>query len=329
VLFDLVYSASRGVHLTSTFDLNTLNPQYLSLGTGLTTPVANPFQPYVSIGTLSNPTVARRQLLLPFPQFLSVQEVNNPYGSSTYHSLQTKLVKRMSGGFSVLASYTWSKLISNVNAQNAPIGPTDNTGVQNYYDLRAERAVSELDQTHNLIVNGVFELPFGNGKPFLRNAGTLANTFIGGWRLTGILTEQSGFPLTLTAAGTGAGNRPNFVPGVNPMISTKRTNQELVLAYFNTAAFVTPPAYTFGNVGRTYTGVRGPGISNLDASIQKDTSFFEGLRAELRLEMFNVTNTPHFAMPDMARQDAAFGTITSVLPSPPQRQMQVALKLLF
>jgi hypothetical protein len=102
-----------------------------------------------------------------------------------------------------------------------------------------------------------------------------------------------------------------------------------VLAYFNTAAFVTPPAYTFGNVGRTYTGVRGPGISNLDASIQKDTSFFEGLRAELRLEMFNVTNTPHFAMPDMARQDAAFGTITSVLPSPPQRQMQVALKLLF
>jgi hypothetical protein len=329
VLFDLGYSASRGVHLTSTFDLNTLNPQYLSLGTGLTTPVANPFQPYVSIGTLSNPTVARRQLLLPFPQFLSVQEVNNPYGSSTYHSLQTKLVKRMSGGFSVLASYTWSKLISNVNAQNAPIGPTDNTGVQNYYDLRAERAVSELDQTHNLIVNGVFELPFGNGKPFLRNAGTLANTFIGGWRLTGILTEQSGFPLTLTAAGTGAGNRPNFVPGVNPMISTKRTNQELVLAYFNTPAFVTPPAYTFGNVGRTYTGVRGPGISNLDASIQKDTSFFEGLRAELRLEMFNVTNTPHFAMPDMARQDAAFGTITSVLPSPPQRQMQVALKLLF
>lgn len=194
MLFDLGYSASRGVHLTSTFDLNTLDPQSLSLGTGLTTQVANPFKPFVSIGALSNATVARRQLLLPFPQFLSVQEVNNPYGSSTYHSLQTKLVKRMSGGVSVLVSYTWSKLISNVNAQNAPIGATDDTGVQNYYDLRAERAVSELDQPHNLIVNGVLELPFGRGKVFLRDAGTLANTVIGGWRLTGILTEQSGFP---------------------------------------------------------------------------------------------------------------------------------------
>jgi hypothetical protein len=328
MLFDLGYSASRGVHLTSTFDLNALNPQYLSLGTGLTTQVANPFQPYVSIGALSSPTVARRQLLLPFPQFLSVQEVNNPYGSSTYHSLQTKLVKRMSGGVSILAAYTWSKLISNVNAQNAPIGTTDNTGVQNYYDLRAERAVSELDQPHNLIVNGIVELPFGRGKSLGRNVNTIANTFIGGWRLTGILTEQSGFPLTLSAAGTGGGTRPNLVPGVNPKIDTKRTNQQRVLAYFNTAAFVTPPAYTFGTVGRTYTGVRGPGVQNFDASIQKDTKF-EGFQAELRLEMFNVTNTPHFSMPDMARQDAAFGTITSVLPSPPQRQMQVALKLSF
>jgi len=328
VLFDLGYAASRGVHLTSTFDLNTLDPRYLSLGTGLTTQVPNPFRPYVSIGALANPTVSRRQLLLPFPQFLSVQEVNNPFGSSTYHSLQAKLVKRMSGGVSVLASYTWSKLISNVNAQNAPIGPTDNTNVQNFYDLRAERAVSELDQPHNLVVNGVFDLPFGRSKRFLRDADTFTNAFIGGWRLTGILTLQSGFPLTLSAAGTGAGNRPNLVPGVNPRITTKRTNQQIVQAYFNPAAFVTPPPYTFGNVGRTFADVRGPGIANLDASVQKDTSF-EGLRTELRLEMFNVTNTPHFAMPDMARQNATFGTITSVLPSPPQRQMQVALKILF
>ncbi|MDE1176334.1 MAG: carboxypeptidase regulatory-like domain-containing protein [Edaphobacter sp.] len=328
VLFDLGYSASRGVHLTSTFERNALDPKYLSLGTGLTTQVANPFQPFVGIGTLSNATVARRQLLLPYPQFLSVQEVNNPYGSSTYHSLQTKLVKRMSGGVSLLASYTWSKLISNVNAQNAPIGTTDNTGVQNYYDLRAERSVSELDQPHNLIVNTVYELPFGNGKYIFRNAGALTNKFIGGWKLTGIFTEQSGFPLTLSAAGTGAGTRPNFVAGQNPRISGDRSNQQRVLAYFNTSAFITPPAYTFGNVGRTYAGVRGPGVQNLDASIQKDTTF-EKLQAELRLEMFNVTNTPHFAMPDMGRQSATFGVINSVLPSPPQRQMQVALKLSF
>ena len=180
ILFDVGYAGSRGEHLTSTFDHNTLNPSYLSLGTGLTKQVANPFQPYVGIGTLSNATVAQQQLLLPYPQFLSVQEVNNPYGASTYHSLQTKVVKRMSNGLTFLASYTWSKLISNVNAQNAPIGTSDNTSVQNYYDLQAERAVSELNQTHNLIANGVYELPFGQGKYFLGHMNQVADKFVGG-----------------------------------------------------------------------------------------------------------------------------------------------------
>ena len=73
-----------------------------------------------------------------------MQEVNNPYGASTYHSLQAKLVKRTSNGLTLLASYTWSKLISNVNAQDAPIGPSDSTGVQNYYDLRRSALSREI-----------------------------------------------------------------------------------------------------------------------------------------------------------------------------------------
>jgi len=328
ILFDIGYAGSRGEHLTGTFDHDTLNPEYLSLGTALTNQVANPFRPYVSIGTLANATVAQRQLLLPYPQFLSVQEVNNPYGSSSYNSLQSKLVKRMSNGLTLLASYTWSKLISNVNAQNAPIGTTDNTGVQNYYNLRGERSVSELNQPHNLVVNAVYELPFGQGKYFLGSLGHVANKFAGGWKMTSILTEQSGFPLTLTAAGTGAGTRPNPVPGVNPFIAGSRSNQQRVNAWFNKAAFVTPPAYTFGTIGRTYTRVLGPGVQNLDASLEKDTHF-KLVDAELRAEFFNVTNSPHFGMPDMNVQDTAFGTITSLIPSPPTREIQFALKISF
>jgi hypothetical protein len=328
VLLDIGYSGSRGEHLTSTFDRDTLDAQYMSLGGGLNTAVPNPFQPFVQIGTLSKPTVAQRQLLLPYPQFLSVMEVNNPWGDSNYHSLQAKLVKRMSNGLSLLASYTWSKLISNVNSQDAPIGPSDNTGVQNYYDLRAERAVSESDQPQNLVLNAVYELPFGHGKQWFSNAPALADKVGGGWKLTSILTEQSGFPLTLSAAGVGGGTRPNLVPGVNPQIAGKRISQQRVQAWFNTAAFVTPPSYTFGTVGRTFAGVRGPGISNLDSSLEKFTKF-ERLDTEFRVEMFNVTNTPHFSMPDMARQDAAFGTIANTVLSPPQREMQFALKINF
>ncbi len=328
VLLDIGYSGSRGEHLTGTFDENTLDPKYLALQNSLTDLVPNPFQQSVKVGTLANATVARRQLLLPYPQFLSVQEVNAPYGASTYHSLQTKLVKRETHGVTLLVSYTWSKLISNVNASNAPIGPSNTTTVQNYYDLGAERAVSEVDQPQNLIVNAVVELPFGRGKYFGSNMNAVANKFAGGWELTGIGTEQSGFPLTLSAAGVGAANRPDPVPGVDPIIHGNRTNQQRVEAWFNQSAFVTPPAYQFGTIGRTYTTVRGPAIQNLDASLVKNTAF-ERVSTEFRVEAFNVTNTPHFAMPDSAVQDPAFGTITSVLLSPPERELQFALKISF
>lgn len=337
ILMDIGYAGSRGVHLTSVYDLNTLDPKYLSMGTALTNQVANPFQPFVSIGTLSSAKVAQRQLLLPYPQFLSVQDINDPYGESTYHSLQAKLVKRMSGGVTFLAAYTWSNLISNVNAQEAPIGTTDNTGVQNYYDLRGERAVSELDQPHNLVVNVTADLPFGHGRRFLGHSNAAVNKIIGGWKMSGILTEQSGFPLTFSSSGVGAGNRPDPVPGVDPRIHGSRSNQLITgsctsctgtKGWFNKAAFQQPVAYNFGHIGRTYTNVRGPGVQNLDASLEKNTRV-ERFDLVLRAEFFNVTNTPHFSQPDTTVQDTNFSYITSTIPSPPEREIQFAVKIQF
>ncbi|MEO6924983.1 MAG: TonB-dependent receptor, partial [Bryocella sp.] len=328
ILFDLGYAGSRGEHLTGVYDINTLDPKYLYLNTALTNQVTNPFQPFVNIGSLANPKVTQRQLLLPFPQFGSIQEVNNPYGSSIYHSLQTKLVKRTSNGFTFLVSYTWSKLISNINAQTAPIGPSDNTGIQNPYDLRAERAISELNQPHNLVANAVYELPFGQGKRFLGRSGTAVNKLVGGWKVTSILSEQSGFPLTLTATSVGAGSRPNPVLGVSPVITGKRSNQDRVNKWFNTSAYQAAPAYTYGTIGRTTTQVLGPGLQNVDSSIEKNTSLFH-VNMQLRAEFFNVTNTPHFAMPNMALQNANFGKISGVITTPPTRQIQFGAKLSF
>jgi hypothetical protein len=115
---------------------------------------------------------------------------------------------------------------------------------------------------------------------------------------------------------------------VDPIIEGSRSNQQGVLAWFNTAAFVTPPSYTFGNVRRTFTTVRGPSVQNLDASLQRPPGS-NTLTPSSGWKVFNVTNTPHFSMPDIARQDAAFGTITSTIASPPQREMQLALKISF
>lgn len=329
-LFDLAYVGSRGLHLTGPYNLNQLDPKYWSLGgPALTALVNNPFQPFVSIGTLSNAKVAQQQLLLPYPQFLGVTEINRPYGSSVFHSAQVKVVRRPVKGITMLASYTWSKLMSNVNAQLAPIGPTDNTNPQNYYDLSAERSISEVDQPHNLVINTTSELPFGKGHRFGNNMNGFLDKIVSGWRINGIFTAQSGLPLTLTGTATGGANRVNMVAGVDPVIHEKRSNIQRTNAWFNTAAFANPGAYTYGTVRRTYAGVRGPGIVNLDASLIKRTRFFERIDTDLRAEMFNVTNTPHFGMPNMARNNAQFGNITSTLTSPPSRQIQVALKISF
>jgi hypothetical protein len=342
VLLDIGYSGSKGQHLTGMYDFDTLNPSYLSLGSGLTTQVTNPFAGQIAVGTLSNATVAQRQLLLPFPQFTSVQDINMPYGWSTYNSLQLKVVKRMQNGLQFLGSYTWSKLISNVNAQEAPIGTTDNTTPQNYYNLAAEKAISELDQPQNFVFNAVYELPFGQGKHYLAGVGRGMDKLVGGWKVSGIWTEQSGFPLTFSAPGVGAGTRPNLIAGVDPRIHGKRSSLDITgidtgsacaansnCGWFNVGAFTTPQPYTFGTVPRSWAYVRGPGVQNLDATLQKDFTFRDAMRMELRADMFNVTNTPHFAMPNTTLQNASFGKITATIPSPPSREFQFAGKFYF
>ncbi len=333
LVLDIGYVGSRGLYLAGPYDENTLDPKYLTLGTALTTPpVNNPFASQITIGNLSNPTIARRQLLLPFPQFLSVMETNRPYGSSTYHSAQVKLVQRETHGLTMLVSYTWSKSISNINASAAAIGSSNGTAPQNYYDLRAERGVSEIDIPQNLTFSTTYRLPFGRGGLFLNHGGAISNKLTGGYKVNAIWTELSGFPLTFSAPITGISNgRPNLT-SVDPVIRGSRSNTDRVAHWFNnsltTPSFVIPPAYRFGTVGRTYTAVRAPGVQNVDASLIKDTKF-EHLNAEFRAEFFNLLNNPHFAAPNTTLNTANFGSITGLAISPPVRELQFALKLEF
>lgn len=329
ILVEGAYVASRGLHLAHNFDINTLDPKYLSLGTALQGEVTNPFQPYVSVGTLSQPTVTQQQLLLPFPQFTGISVENMTWGNSNYQSGQFKVNKRTSHGVSFLAAYTISKWMSNITTQDANIGPTNNTGVQSFYNLAAEYSLSENDIPQSLILNAVVDLPFGQGRFLLSNAHGLIEKLVDGWKASGILTEQKGQPLVFTAPITGGGNRPNWVPGVSPRLSSSRSTADKIAEWFNTDAFAIPDAFTFGDVSRTTAAVRGPGIHNLDFSLTKETQLVERLHMEFRAEAFNITNTPHFGLPNTAANSNTFGQITSVLASPPPREIQFAVKLTF
>ena len=328
-LVDIAYVANRGLHLTSNFDLDQLNPSYLSLGTGLQAQVANPFQSYVKIGPLSNPKIARRQLLLPYPQFTDVTVVNSTWGGSNYQSMQLKVNKETTHGVSLLAAYTVSKWLSDVNENESGTGPGQTSTTQNYYDLAAEKSVSESDIPQSLIVNTVAQLPMGKGKALLGTASGLVQGLVGGWAASAILTEQSGLPLVFSAPIVGGGNRPNYVPGVSPKLSGSRSNSAKAAEWFNTAAFALPAPFTFGDVPRTEAIARGPALHNLDFALLKQTQLTHRLQMQFRAEAFNLTNTTHFDRPDTGVTSASFGQITGVLPSPPPRQIQFAVKLNF
>src|SRR5262249_38092090 len=151
-------------------------------------------------------------------------------------------------------------------------------------------------------------LPFGKGR--MHNiANPVLNAIAGGWQVGGILTSQTGFPITVTIGGldqskTGGGFDRPLATGISPYLSDHDT-----FRYYNLAAFTVQPAGTFGNVGRNT--VIGPGIFNFDASMLKDFKFTEHRYLQFRWELFNALNHPNWSNPNVNANDKInFGAIT-------------------
>jgi hypothetical protein len=249
--------------------------------------------------------------------------------SSTYHSMQAKLQRRFAQGFYVLGAYTYSKAIDDgsftANASDASsVQPQD---VRNW---RAERARSDFDFTHRMIVSYIYELPFGRGRHFLSEIPRAADFILGGWQINGITTFQSGnvFTPTVANAPTNAGPAGSIRPfrvGSGELSGSEQT----INRWFDKTAFVVQgqqgkPLYEFGDSGRNI--LRGPGTANFDFSVFKEFPIREGMRFEFRGEFFNVFNTPRFNLPAAAVDLPTAGIITS---TQAPRQIQLGLKLIF
>ncbi|MGH9657063.1 MAG: hypothetical protein ACRD96_00885 [Bryobacteraceae bacterium] len=281
--------------------------------------MANPFFGIAATGTLAQPTVSQSQLLRPYPQYTSVN-TNSPavaqnMGSSSYHSFVLRTEKRFAKGYNLLISYTGSKLIDNgsgrVFGETAFVPP-----VQNAYNLAAERSLSEGDVSQRLVISHAVELPFGKG-----------NRITGGWSATGTYTWNTGFPLALTSTGnSGVGSavlRPN---STGKPANLSGDPQARLNRWFDIAQFTVPEPFTFGNVSRTLSNVRGPSRVNYDLAVQKSFLVREPLSLLFRTEVFNLTNTPYFFTPGEALGSPTFGVISSATG---ERQVQFSLKLLF
>jgi hypothetical protein len=331
LLIDAAYAGSRGVKLYGPLNYNQLPNQFLAEGDNLRTLVTNPFFGKIATGILNTPTIQRGQLLRPYPQFDGVTAGNNSYGASTYHALQAKVERRFARGFSVLASYTFSKLLDDVlpTVGSGFPGEAFSAGaLSDQYNRRNERAVASFDAPHYLTINTVWELPFGRNRALLNQGGPLAWVF-GGWQLNGIAIFQSGAPLGFstssnTLRNNGGPQRPNWngqTPTVEGPISDRLSR------YFDTAVFSTPAPYAYGNLPRLFALVRGPGPANLDFSVFKNIPVTERFKLQFRAEAFNVLNHPLFGLPNTAIGAPAAGVISSQVNTP--RDIQLALKLLF
>jgi hypothetical protein len=236
-----------------------------------------------------------------------------PTGLSNYDSLQAKLNRKFTQGYSILASYTYSH-----GRDNGPapfdLGKGGNYP-QNPFNLGAEYADSDTDLRHHFVASQMIELPFGHGKRFLSHADGFAQSIVGGWQLNSITTLQTGKPFNIVSKGTDP-NYPGLRPNVagDPSLSHPRTKE-----WFNTKAFSIPSGQAastqagktliVGDAGRN--PLFGPGYTNEDLSLFKVFTLPREMKFQVRIESFNLLNTAHYDDPvsDMSA-GTRFGTIT-------------------
>jgi hypothetical protein len=232
--------------------------------------------------------------------------------SSIYHSLQVSLEKRLSRNFSMATHYTWSSFIDDASEVfNASVAG-EVAVPQDSFNRRADRGRSTYDRPHRFVVNGVWE------TPWFRNKKNLAGYALGGWQVSGFLTFQSGSPFA-PLNGADPGNRLTGIDGlignsIRPNLNTNLDLSRMTLeqlwnvpggprSLFSQVTAANP----IGNAGRNI--LRSDGIGNLDVAVNKSFTmpWGEAHRLNLRMEMYNATNTRNFGIPNASVNNPAFG----------------------
>lgn len=329
-MLDVGWVGAKSTRLsTGVFNVNQVDPRYLSLGSLLTESIDSPAvraagfsRPYPTFtGTLA-------QSLRPFPQYAGIDTNRSEnVGNSTYHSLQVKLEKQYSNGLFILSSYTWAKSLTD---SSSALSGFFSTSARDNYNRRLEKALSIFDVPHRAVMALNYELPIGPGKPLANTSKGVVGKIIGGWQVNAILNYQSGTPIGVGVNNAlplfNSRNLPNVVPGVDPNMPTDNFDPGKNV-WLNINAFQQPGAFTFGNAASVLPNSRGPRNYNEDFGITKRTTFAERFNVEFRFEVFNAFNRVIFANPATNISDPFnFGKITAQSTSPGPRTAQFALK---
>jgi hypothetical protein len=253
-------------------------------------------------------------------------------GDSSYQSLQAELRKRFSHGLTFRGVYTFSKTLDDGDSLNQTTAGNAPGLVANPFNLRADKGLATFDVRNSVVVNALYALPFGRGERFAAGLTRWGDRLVSGWSVAGILTAQSGFPLTPQLSYNPSNNGDTRNP-VRPFQNPSFTGPVILGTpgqWFNPNAFLAPPPNSgfYGDLGRDT--LIGPGLATWDFSVLKDVAFREGLGLQFRAEIFNLLNRANFNTPNLivfapSGVSGTAGAITSTSTS--SRQMQFGLKL--
>jgi len=307
---ELGYLGSHGVHLQRSHLINNAPPGPGAIG---------PRRPFKTLSFLPG---------MVLPAGISVTNTTFPVSGinllensaqSWYDAGYVNLRRRFAKGWTFLANYTFSKNLSDAPDFRSPM--FESAAPQNNSNLNLEKGPA-CDVRHRFALSAVYSLPAWGKSGF-------ANKVTKDWRLSAIYQAQSGFPFTISVFGDTA--NAGTLLGENP-IRARYTGQPVFGSgthtadrWFNTAAFATPSAFTFGDVGRNT--VYGPGRQTLDLALQREFALTENIKLQLRGEAFNALNHTNLGTPNRFVNTPQFGTITEA--ATPGREIQLGLRLSF
>ena len=313
------------------------NPFYSMFNSGCVASATNPCfnEPNSNYG---QSTLPLSTLLNKYPQFngdfegLMLEEA-----SSWYNALQIRFQKRTTHHISFEGSYTISKETDDSSAgRNNWVGALGAGIPQQLDNLSAEHSIGANDTPQRLALGAVVDLPIGRKQLLGGNMNRGVDAVIGGWSVATIITEQSGQPMALSMSNARLANgtqRPQVLCSQlktgTSMHAVALDWQNSNLTYLNSNCFGDPGDQVPGNAPRYFSGLRVDGIHNADLNIYKSFVPKEGMRIEVRAEMFNFTNHPRFGQPNSAVGDPLFGTISSDAPGENPRSFQFGLRFEF
>jgi len=319
-MVEVGYIGAWGRNLDRSRLVNNAAPSPLPLG---------PRRPYQTISFVEGTTL---------PQDWPIQSLTFPVGPinlleftgrSQYNALYVQAKRRLAGGLSYLANYTYAKSMSDSPSFRSPAMEPEVP--QDSFNLAAEWGPAGCDIRHRFVTSLIYQIPFTSRVQSSSAWERFARVVLGDWQVAAIYQAQTGFPFTISVFGDPANAgallnvnpvRANAVPGVSPSLPSDERSGDM---WFNTAAFTTPAAFTFGNVGRN--SIYGPGLEKADIALQRTFPLHGTVGLDVRMEAFNAFNHTNYGTPERYVNTPQFGSV--IMAGTPARQIQFSGRLNF